>query len=185
MKLDHPRDACFKHCAGGFGTRDTPTLDERRSRGPISLHNAIRCVAVRKHVFAYLGLGRARPGLGAIVETRGRMRQLSALPYWLVKIYRSIRIKVLANQVLAGSNSLQPSSPREPHRTTTSVKVGTICVDVVSNTRKPEIPTRSVTMPMARIAVRRIAAGSFAPTRSRGFHQRARRRRLWRFRCPR
>jgi hypothetical protein len=41
MKLDHPRDACFKHCAGGFGTRDTPTLDERRSRGPISLHNAI------------------------------------------------------------------------------------------------------------------------------------------------
>jgi hypothetical protein len=41
MKLDHPRDVCFKHCAGGFGTRDTPTLDERRSRGPISLHNAI------------------------------------------------------------------------------------------------------------------------------------------------
>jgi hypothetical protein len=41
MKLDHPRDACFKHCAGGFGTRDTPTLDERSSRGPISLHNAI------------------------------------------------------------------------------------------------------------------------------------------------
>src|SRR5215210_4252102 len=31
----------FKHRAGGFGTLDTLTPDEKRSGGPISLHNAI------------------------------------------------------------------------------------------------------------------------------------------------
>ena len=31
----------FKHSAGEFGTSGTPTPDERRSSGPISLHNAI------------------------------------------------------------------------------------------------------------------------------------------------
>jgi hypothetical protein len=31
----------FKHSAVGFGTLETPTPDKRRSRGPISLHNAI------------------------------------------------------------------------------------------------------------------------------------------------
>jgi hypothetical protein len=61
MKLDHPRDACFKHCAGGFGTRDTPTLDERRSRGPISLHNAIGHTSVAITLDTY---SHAVPGMG-------------------------------------------------------------------------------------------------------------------------
>ncbi len=51
------------------------------------------------------------------------------------------------------------------HRTVTKVKVGTICVDVLSNLRKLATPTSSVTIPMACMAVARMPPGSFSPAR--------------------
>ena len=41
MILNHPATFAFKHSAGGFGTLDTPTADQAKSRGPILLHTAI------------------------------------------------------------------------------------------------------------------------------------------------
>ena len=48
------------------------------------------------------------------------------------------------------------------HRTVTKVKVGTICVDVLSNSRKFETLMKSVTNPMAHIIVSRMPIGSRA-----------------------
>ena len=53
---------------------------------------------------------------------------------------------------------------RPVYWTATKVKVGTIGVDVLSNSRKLETPTSSVMMPMACMAAWRIAVGSLAPT---------------------
>src|SRR3712207_1087336 len=49
-----------------------------------------------------------------------------------------MNIKDLAHQVLVESN------PLVPHRAATSVKVGTVCVDVRSNTSKLETPLKII-----------------------------------------
>jgi transposase len=53
-------------------------------------------------------------------------------------------IKVLSDHISVGSNSLRASSYSDPHCTATCVKVGTIWVDVVSNSKVFEDPIDSI-----------------------------------------
>jgi hypothetical protein len=65
------------------------------------------------------------------------------------------------------SNPLRASFVFAPsHWTFTNVSLGIACVDAVAYSKKFEIPTSSVTIAMACMAVCRIASGSFAATRA-------------------
>jgi hypothetical protein len=64
------------------------------------------------------------------------------------------------------SNPLRASFVFAPsHWAFTNVSLGIACVDAVAYSKKFEIPTSSVTIAMAWMAVCRITSGSFAPTR--------------------
>jgi hypothetical protein len=79
----------LKHSAAGVGTPHTPTLDQRRSTGPISLHNAIKT-----RTLGYIGLTRELPHsiIDLLVNLESAPRDLI-----LSKVFADIIVVGLSN----------------------------------------------------------------------------------------